>query len=283
MLNKRLPSFIPLSFLMIFFISLGVQAANISPNDIFSDLFGQEKKEEFHKTLPLKVGGTFSLENVNGSITINTWKEDKVEIKAVKTTKGDSENLKKVEIEIESSPDRVLVDTVYPKIRNLRVSVKYEVKVPEGANIGKVKSVNGSVYMSGPLGNVRASTTNGKVELEGASGDVRLSTTNGSIEASHIRGELEAETTNGSIEVDMESLEDEVKAETVNGGITLRLGSSRKIDADLTAKTVNGTIYLDVPVTFKTIQKSKHSLEGKIGQGGTLVYLKTVNGSIRIK
>ncbi|MFB0565912.1 MAG: DUF4097 domain-containing protein [Candidatus Aminicenantaceae bacterium] len=127
-----------------------------------------------------------------------------------------------------------------------------------------------------------ALSTNGKVALDGASGDVSLSTTNGSIEASHVKGELEAETTNGSIELDMESIEDKVKAETVNGGIALRLGSSGKIDVDLKAKTVNGTIYLDVPVTFKTIRKSKHSLEGKIGQGGILVYLKTVNGSIRI-
>jgi len=79
----------------------------------------------------------------------------------------------------------------------------------------------------------------------------------------------------------MDTLEDDVKAETVNGSITLRL-RTKKIDADLKARTVNGKIHLDFPVTFKTIQKSKRTLEGQIGQGGVGIYLKTVNGSIRI-
>jgi len=284
MLKKKFLAFIPVLFLVIIFLSSSIQVAALSfdLNDMLSGLLGSKKSEEFYKILPLKAEGSFSLKNVNGSIIISTWKEEKVEIKATKTTKHDPEHLKKVKIEIESTPDSIIVDTIYLKHRNIRVSVNYEVKVPEGANLGKIKSVNGNVTMSGPLGNAKASTTNGRVDLEGASGEVRLSTTNGSIGASDVKGLLKAHTTNGSIELELASFEDEVKAETVNGSITLRL-QSQKIDADLKASTVNGKIYLDFPVTFKTILKSKRSLEGQIGQGGAEITLKTVNGSIKIK
>jgi len=232
--------------------------------------------------LPLKSDGTFSIKNVNGSITITTWKEEKVEIKALKTTKGDPEKLKQVKIEIESTPDSVFVDTVYPRGRNIRVNVKYEVKVPEGVNLEDIRSVNGNVYVSGPIGNTNASTTNGKIRLDGASGALSLSTTNGRIEAVNVKGKLGARSTNGSIVLEVLSFEDSIEAKTVNGSITLRFGSLEKIDADLRAKVVNGRISLDFPFTFQSIRKSKRSLEGKIGQGGPQISLRTVNGSIKI-
>ena len=283
MFKKRFLIFISLSFLMILFLSSSPQAAALSfdLDDMLSGLFGVKKTEEIHKTLPLKAEGNFSLKNVNGYITIHTWKEEKVEIRATKTTKHDPEKLKEVKIEIESTPDSILVNTVYPKHRNIRVSVNYEVKVPEGVNLGKIKSVNGDVTLHGPFGSVKASSTNGGVKLERASGKINLSTTNGSLEASGVRGRLEAGTTNGSIFLGLDILEDEVKAKTVNGGITLRFQSNR-IDADLEARTVNGKIHFDFPVTFKTIIKSRRSLEGQIGQGGIGISLRTVNGSIKI-
>ena len=59
---------------------------------------GEEYKEDFSKTVPLKAGGHFSLENVNGGVSVSTWKEAKVEIKAVKTARRRQEDLAKVEI-----------------------------------------------------------------------------------------------------------------------------------------------------------------------------------------
>lgn len=271
------------ALLILFLSSLPFTAeASSASSDILSALFGQEESEEFSKVLPLKSSGSFSLKNVNGSITITTWKEDKVDIKALKTTKGDPDKLKEVKIEVEATANSVSVDTIYPRGKNIRVSVKYEVKVPQGVNLGKVKSTNGSVYITGPVGNTNASTTNGKVELDGAKGTISLSSTNGRIEAANIRGELDADTTNGSIVLEMLSFEDTIKAKTTNGSITLRVGSLEKVNADFNARTVNGSISLDLPVTLKSMKKSRRSLEGQIGQGGPEISLRTVNGSIKI-
>jgi DUF4097 and DUF4098 domain-containing protein YvlB len=282
--SKKLFAIIPFFALLILFLSslpLTAEASSGS-GDILSALFGQEESEEFSKVLPLKSSGTFSLKNVNGSVTITTWKEDRVDIKALKTTKGDPDKLKEVKIEVEATANSVSVDTIFPRGKNIRVSVKYEVKVPRGVNLSKVKSTNGSVYITGPVGHTNASTTNGRIELDGAKGTVSLSSTNGRIEAVNIRGELDADTTNGTIVLEMLSFEDAIKAKTTNGSITLRVGSLEKVNADFNARTVNGSISLDLPVTLKSMKKSRRSLEGQIGQGGPEISLRTVNGSIKI-
>jgi len=282
--SKKVFAIIPFFALLILFLSslpLTAEASSGS-GDILSALFGKEESEEFSKALPLKSGGTFSLKNVNGSITITTWKEDKVDIKALKTTKGDPDKLKEVKIEVEATANSVSVNTIFPKWKNIRVSVNYEVKVPQGVNLGKVRSTNGSVYITGPVGHTNASTTNGRIELDGAKGTISLSSTNGRIEAVNIRGELDADTTNGTIVLEMLSFEDTIKAKTKNGSITLRIGSLEKVNADLNARTVNGSISLDLPVTLKSMKKSRRSLEGQIGQGGPEISLRTTNGSIKI-
>ncbi len=284
MKSKKVFAIIPFFALFILFLSSRPLTAEASSGsgDILSVLFGKEESEEFSKVLPLKSGGTFSLKNVNGSITITTWKEDKVDVKALKTTKGDPDKLKEVEIEVEAATNFVSVNTIYPKGKNIRVSVKYEVKVPQGINLDKVKSTNGSVYITGPVGHTNASTTNGRIELDGAKGTIFLSSTNGRIEAVNIRGELDVDTTNGTIVLEMLSFEDTIKAKTTNGSITLRVGSLEKVNADFNARTVNGSISLDLPVTLKSMKKSRRSLEGQIGQGGPEISLRTVNGSIKI-
>jgi len=282
--SKKVFAIIPFFAILILFLSslpLTAEASSGS-GDILSALFGKEESEEFSRVLPLKSGGTFSLKNVNGSITITTWKEDKVDIKALKTTKGDPDKLKEVKIEVEATTNSVSVNTIFPKWKNIRVSVNYEVKVPQGVNLGKVKSTNGSVYITGPVGHTNASTTNGRIELDGAKGTISLSSTNGRIEAVNIRGELDADTTNGTIVLEMLSFEDTIKAKTTNGSITLRVGSLEKVNADFSARTVNGSISLDLPVTLKSMKKSRRSLEGQIGQGGPEISLRTVNGSIKI-
>jgi DUF4097 and DUF4098 domain-containing protein YvlB len=282
--SKKLFAIIPFFALLILFISSSTIAAEASSGsgDILSALFGQEESEEFSKLLPLKSSGTFSLRNVNGSITITTWKENKVSIKALKTTKSDPDKLKEVKIEVEATANSVSVDTIFPRGKNIRVSVKYEVKVPQGVNLGRVRSTNGSVYITGPVGHTNASTTNGRIELDGAKGTISLSSTNGRIEAANVKGELDADTTNGTIVLELVSFEDTIKARTTNGGITLRVGSLEKVNADLKARTTNGSISLDLPVTLKSMKKSRRSLEAQIGQGGPEISLRTTNGSIKV-
>lgn len=243
---------------------------------------GAENQEEFLKVLPLSSQGTFNLKNVNGKVSISTWKESNVEIKALKKTNKEAENLQKVKIEVSVAPDLIAVETVYPKHENTGVSVDYDIRVPEGVNLGGVSSVNGSVAITGPFGRVSAETTNGGVTLENASGNLELETTNGDVKAINVTGPIDAHTTNGSITIDLTKLEAGITAKTTNGGVSLRLSAVQEVNARLEAETVNGSISFDIPVTLQSLDKSRHHLRGQIGQGGPQIVLETVNGSIHL-
>ena len=240
-----------------------------------------DQKEEFSKTLPLKDGGIFSLKNVNGFIHIETWNRNEVEIYAEKAVRGRRENLDKITIEIDSGASFVRVDTVFPKISTFRGRVNYEIKVPAGIELGEIRTVNGNVIITGPLGDVEAASTNGNVSVSDISGRMALTTTNGSIKAVDVTGEIRARSTNGSIHLSVGSVTEGISARTTNGGITLSI-ETRSIDADLEARTTNGSIQVDFPITIQAGWNSKRNIEGKIGDGGSLISLKTTNGSIKI-
>lgn len=241
-----------------------------------------DHQEEFQKTLPLSSEGTFSLKNVNGEVTVTTWKEEKVEIKALKKTNKAAENLQLVKIEVIATADSVSVETVYPKAKNTGVSVGYEVKVPEGIRLAEVHTVNGGLTLRGPFSQAAASAVNGGVHIENASGELELKTTNGNVKAIDVSGRIKARTTNGGITLSLKTLTAELQAETTNGTIVMQLTSPQEISADLDARTTNGSISFDFPVTLQSLEKSKHRLQGRLGQGGPLISLKTVNGSIRL-
>ena len=60
---------------------------------------------EITRTFPLRADGSFELNNVNGTVRIEGWDKDEVEIHAVKTTPDKESALDRVSIDIDSRPD----------------------------------------------------------------------------------------------------------------------------------------------------------------------------------
>jgi DUF4097 and DUF4098 domain-containing protein YvlB len=216
-------------------------------------------------------------------VTVSTWKEDKVEIKAVKVARDDEKDLKDVEIRVDQSAGRVSVKAIWPKFRRrFNVNVDFDIKVPEGVVLDGVETVNGGVEVTGRYGRAEVGTTNGSVTVENASGELRASTTNGGVHVSRFEGKLKAETTNGNIRLDGLTFKDGLSAETTNGSITLAIASPDTLNANLVARTTNGHITVDFPMTLKSLAQSKHRVEARIGEGGPEISLETTNGSIKI-
>jgi DUF4097 and DUF4098 domain-containing protein YvlB len=158
--------------------------------------------------------------------------------------------------------------------------VNYEVKVPEGCRLELVRSTNGDVELAGRFGEVKAGTTNGDIRLESVRGRAELSTTNGSIRAYDVSGAISAETTNGGIVLELRELTEDIRADTTNGSIKLRLAGEP--NARLVARTTNGSISTDFPITITGRINSRRRLEGTLGKGGPFIELETTNGSITI-
>src|SRR5580700_2547709 len=88
---------------------------------------------EFAQTYHLKSDGTLELNNVNGTVRIEGWDKDEVEVRAVKTTRDKQSLLDLVAIDIDATPEGLSVSTRYPQQEGVEVAVDYVVHVPRHA------------------------------------------------------------------------------------------------------------------------------------------------------
>jgi hypothetical protein len=217
------------------------------------------------ETRALDPGGVFTLQNVNGRVTVATWSEPRVRIEAEKTASSEG-RLRELRIEIDGEGRRVDVRTRMPGgwlFGGGGGRVQYRITLPEGARV-RVGTVNGNVEVTGVAGELRASTTNGSVEVTDAAGEVEASTVNGGIRARYRavdpEGRHSFSTTNGSISV------------------SIGQGAGGRIEA----RTVNGSIENDLPLE-STERATRRRLEGRLGKGNGSLQLRTVNGSIHLR
>ncbi|MGD0963700.1 MAG: DUF4097 family beta strand repeat-containing protein [Candidatus Acidiferrales bacterium] len=218
----------------------------------------------FEKTFRLQPGGSFLLENVNGSVRVDGWNRDEVEVRAVKIAKQDPIDLSAVKIEVENAPGQLRVHTLYPKDRGADVAVEYHVYVPSRILLSNIVTVNGSVVVHG-------------VEGEG---DLR--SVNGDVEVLRSSGRFSAKTTNGNVRLELSELRDgaPMNVETVNGSVVLALPS--KAHANLRVLNFNGEFSSELPVTSTTASTTARAFRARLGAGGAEISVRTVNGAIHL-
>ena len=219
--------------------------------------------KEFHQTYPLQPGGSFELQNVNGPIEVEGWDRDAVEIQAIKTAKNRESDLDLVSIDVDAKPGAVAVSTRYPQNEGVEVAVEYKVRIPHGAHLEHLGTVNGTLRVSG---------------IEAVE-DLR--SVNGNIEVYEGGGAVHAHTTNGNVHMELLSVRDKngAIAETTNGSVLVAVPANTQ--ADLEARCMNGNFYSELPVTFESTLKPRE-MHGKLGAGGAPIRLHTVNGGIRL-
>ena len=142
--------------------------------------FSYEKYESIvDETVALSPGGTVSLENINGDVTIEVWDRDEVRVYALKTASS-QQLLDALKVEINPNQASVQIDTEYPSSRGYRddgsdhneraqrhMKVEYTLTVPRWAVIDDVELVNGSLIITGVQGGIDADTVNGNIVVRG--------------------------------------------------------------------------------------------------------------------
>lgn len=220
--------------------------------------------KDFNQSYPLQPGGSFELQNVNGPVEVQGWDKNEIEIHAVKTAKENEADIERVSIEIAAKPEEVSVVTRYPQNEGVEVAVAYVVHVPHSARIEHLGTVNGTLRVAGV----------DSVE--------DLHTVNGNIEVYEGGGSVHAHTTNGNVHLELLRLVDAkgMSAETTNGSLLLALPSGTQ--ANLEARSMNGSFYSELPVSFESALRQRET-RGKLGKGGAPIRLNTINGGIRIE
>ena len=234
-------------------------------------------EETIDKKFPLSAGGTVSLENVNGDVTIEVWENSEVWVQAVKSASS-PELLDGLKVEIDASSSAVRIDTKYPSMcrsehearehkkreRGSFTKVEYTLTIPRTAVVDDVDLVNGNLMIIGVEGGVEAETVNGNIVVREGAGEASLSTVNGDIE-------LHADRFGYGESIDLES---------VNGALDLYLAASA--GAEIHAESLNGTLRNDFGIEVRKGKYVGSDLKGSIGGGGASVNLETVNGSITV-
>jgi len=219
--------------------------------------------KEFNQTYSLQPGGTFELQNVNGTVEVQGWDKDVVEVHAVKTAKVRESDLERVAIDVDAKPNGVSILTRYPQNEGVEVAVEYVIHVPHGAKVEHLGTVNGTLRVAGVSEVDELRTVNGNIEVFEAESDVRAHTTNGNVhlELARLHG------VSGTV------------AETTNGSVVLALPSNTQ--ADLEARCLNGNFQSELPFAMENSLKPRE-IHGKFGHGGSPIKLHTINGAIRV-
>lgn len=219
--------------------------------------------QEVTKTYPMRADGIFELSNVNGTVRIEGWDKDEVEVRAIKSTPENGSLLDLVAIDVDATPNGLIVSTRYPQEQGVEVAVDYVVYVPRHAQLSRVNNINGAVrvFSSESLGELH--TVNGNIEIYESSGDVH------------------AHTINGNVYLELKHANDAKGAsvETTNGSVLLAI--PQDLPADLEARCMNGRFSSDLPMVMKG-EAQPRTVHGERGHGGAPIHLGTVNGTIRV-
>lgn len=216
------------------------------------------------------------IRNTRGSIRVEPARGDSLQVTAVKTYR--SSDTAGVRIVTAPYQGGIAVCAIWPgqdancgpgksftsgRMHGSDVAVDFAVRLPPGVGVG-------------------ATTQVGDVHVVGASAPVVAATVSGDLHAETARGPVDAVSVNGNVHARMSAFGDTggVSVVTVNGSVIAELPP--RLDADVQATTINGSITTDYPLTVAG-KFTSHKLEGTVGKGGRDVHITTVNGSITLK
>lgn len=145
---------------------------------------------------------------------------------------------------------------------------------------GDIQTSNGRISLQNVKGDFDASTSNGRINLDMMEGTAKLKSSNGAIDLENVSGEFDASTSNGSISFKGRMIAgSDNRLTSSNGKVNVELWTPISISLD--AATSNGDVDCEMPI-LATKTEDDH-LVGKIGDGGTDLYIRTSNSDVNIK
>ncbi|WP_416839224.1 DUF4097 family beta strand repeat-containing protein [Haloferax sp. DFSO52] len=236
-----------------------------------------ETREEETRTVSPAGFDALEVVNINGSVTIESWNRDDIEVHIVKRAFL-TDDLDSAEISVDGDDTLTIARVVRDDEPGL-VVVELAVRVPADFPVTHASSSNGFIDITGTVGDLEALTTNGKIEVRRIDGFVSLATSNGQITAFDVAGVDSVRTTNGSIDVEVRAIRGDTVLESSNGEITASLAGD--LDAELVAQTSTGSVDVSrLSLSESTVSRTQ--VTGTLGDGGPRLTVSTTNGDIQL-
>ena len=210
--------------------------------------------EEVNKRLDAASDGEVYVSNISGSITINGWSRNEVEVSGEL-----GRNVE--ELIFERDGDKVTIKVKVPRNSGRGIESVLNIQVPEGSSIDvgtvsadievedvhgeqKLNTVSGDIETEGGMSDITAAAVSGDIEVDGQrqEAETRANTVSGDVTLFRVAGTVSAESVSGDVIVDEGSF-DRVGLNTVNGEILFQ--AQLRDGGKLKAETVNGDADLE--------------------------------------
>ena len=210
--------------------------------------------EEVSKTLDAASDGQVNVSNISGSVTVNGWSRNEVEVTAEL-----GRNVE--ELIFERDGDRITIKVKVPRNSGRGIETDLEIQIPEGSSLD-VGTVSADIEVEDVRGELKLNTVSGDIDTEGGESDISAGAVSGDIEISGQRKEAETRANTVSGDVTLFRVAGTAAAESVSGDVIVDEGSFYRVSLN----TVNGEILF----------------QGELRDDGKLK-AETVNGSVDLE
>jgi DUF4097 and DUF4098 domain-containing protein YvlB len=239
--------------------------------------------DEWSKTYNLTGKPDLRVETSDANIRVTTWDQNSIEAKVITSHYKIGED--GIRVEEHQSGDAVEIDVRYPH-HDFNIGwgsrqVDVIIQMPREGRVN-LRTGDGKIEIAGLKGEMDLHSGDGSENLDAVDGKLHASTGDGHIRASGRFDDVDLKTGDGHLEVHAglgSSLAAGWRLETGDGNVTLNVPGDLAADVDL--HTNDGHIDLEMPVT--TAGKIRENeVRGKLNGGGSLLRIRTGDGSIHL-
>lgn len=268
---------------------------------LFSAITTTATADEWEKQFTVSGKPQVTFRADEGHFRVDTWDQKRVYARVV--TEGWRISDDEIRITASQSGDQITFELRKPRDffswNEGRRRIEIELRIPRSAD-ASLRTSDGHVRVNDLSGKLVVQTSDGHVTLTGVRGEMNLRSSDGHIEGTRLEGSLDASTSDGHItvsgrfdQVDVRTSDGNVAFEVLPGSRVSSVWSLRTTDgnisfrvpdgfnADLEASTSDGRITTDLPITVSG-NFGRSRLSGKLNEGGTIIRIRTTDGSIRI-
>jgi len=236
--------------------------------------------QDFRKSYEIGQGGSISVRNVSGDVTVTGYEGSAVLVLGFK----EGPDRDRVSVEDNSSGNNVDVRARYPENCDCDASIRFEVKVPRASyKFEQISSTSGDVDVTGVSGDLLAKSTSGNVTVKGVTGAVNAKSTSGNVHVGEINGTVSGKSTSGNVEVEIMQLSGAGDMEFASTSGNVRVKLPGNLDADVRMSTTSGGLKTDFPLTIEEPERgSGRRAAGRVGGGSRNLRLSSTSGSVSL-
>jgi hypothetical protein len=237
--------------------------------------------QDFQKKYEIGAGGHINVSSVSGNVTVTGYDGGVV----VVTAQKEGRDRDQVDVEDNSSGDRIELRSRYAPNCNCNASINFTVQVPRSVkyNFDKLSTASGNIEVRNVMGQINAKSASGEVTIADVNGTIKASSASGNVSVKDAVGTVSASAASGNVEVELTSVEGSENMEFTSASGNVYVKAPASLDATVDMSSVNGALKTDFPLEVKESEySSRRSAHGRLGSGSRSLKIRSASGDVSL-